>query len=499
VAGRAADNFLFYSLGWAGGTVAKFENNVVVVGGGSAGLIAALIAATVNARVTLVEKGDMGGDCLNTGCVPSKTLIRSAKMAQYQRVGERFGLARVVPQVDFPRVMGRVQEVIASIAPKDSMARYRELGVNCIAGEGRLLDSHHVAVGEDVVSARSIVLATGASPFVPPIPGLAEANPLTSDNLWALQELPGHLLIMGGGPIGCELAQSFARLGAKVTLIDMEDRLLPREDPDVSSFAARTFSAEGIDVRLSHRAVRVVPGSSGSGALEAETAAGTTSLGFDRILVAVGRRAHTDGLGLEGLGIGVNPNGTVDVDAYLRTSVANVFACGDVVGPYQFTHMAAHQAWYAAVNALFGRFWKFRVNYSVVPWVTFTDPEIARVGLSEADAKAQDIRVEVVRFDLGESDRALADGAAEGWVKVLTQPGTDRILGVSIVGPHAGELLAEYVLAMTHGLGLKKIMATIHVYPTLAEANKFAAGVWRRQHAPEKLLRWVGGLHRLLR
>ena len=482
-----------------GGTVARYDNNLVVIGGGSAGLIAALIAATVRARVTLIEKGAMGGDCLNTGCVPSKTFIRSAKVAQYQRAGAEFGLRSVVPEVDFGRVMQRVQEVIASIAPKDSMARYRELGVDCIAGEARLLDEHHVAVGDTVVSTRNIVLATGASPFVPPIDGLADAQPLTSDTLWGLTELPQRLLVMGGGPIGCELAQSFARLGSQVTLIDMEDRLLPREDGDVSEFVRGAFAEQGIDVRLSHRAVRVLPRTAGAGVLQAEMATGTVDIDFDRILVAVGRRAHTQGLGLQELGIDTNADGTVQVDDYLRTARKNIFACGDVVGPYQFTHMASHQAWYASVNALFGRFKKFRVNYSVVPWVTYTDPEIARVGLSEADALERGIAVEVVRFDLAESDRALADGTAKGWVKVLTKPGKDRILGVSIVGPHAGELLAEFVLAMTHGLGLKKIMATIHVYPTLAEANKFAASAWRREHAPQALLAWVGGLHRMLR
>ena len=479
--------------------MARFDNNLVVIGGGSAGLIAALIGATLRARVTLIEKAEMGGDCLNTGCVPSKTLIRSAKVAHYQRSGARFGLSNLAPQVDFPRVMQRVQEVIATIEPKDSMARYRDLGVNCIAGEACLLDGHHVAVGDQRISTRNIVLATGAMPAVPPLPGLAQADALTSESLWSLTELPERLLVLGGGPIGCELAQSFARLGSAVTLVDMEDRLLPREDADVSGFMQSALAAEGIDVRLGHRAERVEPVANGAGVLHAQVLGESVGIGFDRILVAAGRRAHTDGLGLEQLGIATNPDGTVVVDRYLRTACKSVYACGDVVGPYQFTHMASHQAWYAAVNALFGRFRKFPVNYSVVPWTTFTDPEVARVGLSEAEARAQGVAFEVVRFELSESARALADGTAQGWVKVLTKPGTDRILGVSIVGPHAGEMLAEYVLAMTHSLGLKKIMDTIHVYPTLAEANKFAASAWRRDHAPQGLLRWVGRLHALLR
>jgi len=479
--------------------MAKYENNLVVIGGGSAGLIAALIAATVRARVTLVEKGDMGGDCLNTGCVPSKTLIRSAKIAHYQRTAASYGLSSGPVQVDFPAVMQRVAEVIARIAPKDSMQRYRELGVDCIAGSATLVDANHVAVGDRILSTRSIVLATGATPFVPPVPGLDGVQPLTSDNLWQLGSLPERLLVMGAGPIGCELAQSFARLGTKVTLIDMESRLLPREDADVSEFMTETFRAEGIDVRLGHRAERVVPSAGGAGVLYAATTGGEVGIDFDRVLVAVGRRAYTQGLGLDQLGILTNRDGTLVVDRYLRTACRNVYACGDVVGPYQFTHIASHQAWFAAVNALFGRFRRFKVNYSVVPWATYTDPEVARVGLSEADALAQGIAVEVVRYDLDDLDRALADGSARGWVKVLTRPGSETILGVCIVGPHAGELIAEYVLAMTHGIGLKQIMATIHIYPTLAEANKFAASAWRRAHAPEKLLDWLGKLHGWLR
>jgi len=474
--------------------MSRFDNNLAVIGAGSAGLIAALIAATVRAKVTLVEKGAMGGDCLNTGCVPSKTLIRSAKIAHEMRTADRYGIGGVEPEVQFPAVMERVQAAIRTIEPKDSMARYRELGVDCIAGEAVLEDAHHVRVGERVISTRSVVVATGARPFVPPIPGLREAGPLTSDNLWALRELPPRLLVMGGGPIGCELAQAFQRLGSRVTLIDMESRLLPREDPEVGEFMAEVLREEGVDVRLNHRATQV-----GNKVLNADIPEGTVELDFDEILVAVGRRAFAEELGLEALGVTFDGDGTIAVDDYLRTGCANVFACGDVVGPYQFTHMASHQAWYASVNALFGRFKKFKVNYSVVPWCTFSDPEIARVGLSETDARAQGIPVEVVRYDLDDLDRGIADGSTRGWVKVLVKPGSDRILGACIVGPAAGELIGEFVSAMTHGLGLKKIMGTIHIYPTLLEANKFAASTWRRAHAPEGLLRAVGVLHRWLR
>ncbi|MEZ5559265.1 MAG: mercuric reductase [Pseudomonadales bacterium] len=482
--------------------MARYDNNLTVIGGGSAGLIAALIAATVRARVTLIERARMGGDCLNTGCVPSKTLIRSARVAHTLRSADRYGMQAVTPKVDFERVMNRVRGAIATIEPKDSMERYRSLGVDCIAGEARLIDPHHVAVGDRVVSSRSIVLATGAEPLVPPIPGLADVAPLTSDNLWDLATLPGRLLVMGGGPIGCELAQSFARLGASVTLIDMAPRLLPREDADVSAHLADVFRAEGIDVRLGHRAVRVAPDSEngpGAGTLHAETPEGSVSFAFDRILVAVGRRPNTAGLGLEALGIATEASGAVRVDRYLRTSCPGVYACGDLVGPYQFTHMASHQAWYAAVNALFGRFRRFAVDYRVVPWATYTDPEVARVGLSEDAARDQNIDYEVTTYFLEDLDRAVADGSASGWVKVLTPPGKDRILGATIVGAQAGELITEFIVAMTHGLGLKALLGTIHVYPTLSEAAKLTAGSWRRAHAPERVLRWVGHLQRWLR
>ena len=486
--------------------MARYDYNLIVIGGGSAGLIAALIGATVNARVALVERQKMGGDCLNTGCVPSKSLLRAARAAHEMRTADRFGIAGVNPEVDFEAVMARVQSVIATIEPKDSVERYTGLGVDCVTGDAVLEDGHHVRVatadGERRLSGRAIVLATGAAPFVPPIPGLREMEPLTSDTIWSLTSQPQRLLVMGGGPIGCELAQAFARLGSEVTLIDMADRLLPREDPETSELLATRFRAEGIDVRLGHKAVKVEAREGRGGVLTAligdDANAEEVSLPFDEILVAVGRAAR-GGAGLEAAGIVRNPDGTIQVDAHLRTSLPSVYACGDAAGPYQFTHMASHQAWYAAVNGLIGRFRKFKVNYAVVPWATFTDPEVARVGLSEADAETQGIEVEVIRYGLDDLDRALAEGETEGWVKVLVKPGSDRILGAQIVGGEAGELIGEFVLAMTHGLGLKKIMSTIHIYPTRMEAVKFSASTWRKEHAPQGLLRWAGRLLNLLR
>ena len=480
--------------------MARYDNNLVVIGGGSAGLIAAYIAATVKARVTLIEQGAMGGDCLNTGCVPSKALIRAAAVAQQFRDADRYGIGAVEPSVDFRRVMAHVRGAVDTIAPKDSMERYRSLGVNCIAGRAELLDPHHVAVDGRTVSTRSIVLATGAGPLVPPIPGLDAVAPLTSDSLWSLETLPARLLVMGGGPIGCELAQAFARLGSRVTLIDMGPRLLPREDADVSAHVAGVLEREGVDVRLGHEAARFAAGpAQGGGTLTARVDGGSVDIEFDRVLVAVGRRPNTEGFGLERLGIRTAANGAVEVDRYLRTACRNVFACGDVVGPYQFTHMASHQAWFAAVNALFGRFRKFAVNYDVVPWATFTDPEVARVGLSEDEARSQGLDVEVTTYPLEDLDRAVAEGDTGGWIKLITPPGKDRILGATVVAPHAGELVGEFVLAMTHGLGLKRLMSTIHIYPTRSEAAKLAAGAWRRKHVPERLLGWVGRLHDLLR
>lgn len=478
---------------------ARFDRNVVVIGAGSAGLVAAYVAAAVRARVTLVEAHRMGGDCLNTGCVPSKALIRTARLLAQAKRAHEFGLRRMTAEFDFGEVMERVQRVVTTIEPHDSVERYTALGVECLAGEAKLVSPWEVEVrradGAPLrMSTRAVIIAAGARPFVPPIPGLDRIPVLTSDNLWALRELPRRLVVLGGGPIGSELAQAFARLGAKVTQLERLPRLLAREDPEVSQALAQRFRDEGVEVLLGCTANAVVT-EGGAQTLVCENASGEVRIPFDRLLCAVGRAPSTEGLGLEALGIPVTKSGTIEVNEYLRTRYPNIYACGDVAGPYQFTHTASHQAWYAAVNALLGGFGKFRVDYSVIPWATFTDPEVARVGLNETEARERNVDYEVSVYDLGELDRAIAEGEAHGFVKVLTVPKSDRILGATIVGGHAGELIGEFISAMKRRIGLNKILGTIHVYPTFSEANKYVAGVWKRAHAPQSLLRGMEHLH----
>jgi pyruvate/2-oxoglutarate dehydrogenase complex dihydrolipoamide dehydrogenase (E3) component/uncharacterized membrane protein YdjX (TVP38/TMEM64 family) len=478
---------------------ANFDRNLVVIGAGAGGLVTSYIAAAVKAKVTLVEAHKMGGDCLNYGCVPSKALIRSAKLAQQLRTADALGLTGVQGSVDFAAVMARIHRVIADIEPHDSIARYTALGVEVLEGHARILSPWQVEVrladgSTQTLSTRSIVIATGARPAVPAIPGLEEVGYLTSDTLWGLTALPQRLLVLGGGPIGCELAQAFARLGAQVTQVEMAPRLMGREDAEVSALVEASLRKDGVHVLTGHQAVRA-EAVGGEKRLIVQQAGREVVLPFDALLCAVGRVPRVSGFGLEELGIPITAKGCIETTPHLQTIYPNIFAVGDVAGPYQFTHTAAHQAWYAAVNALFGRFKRFKADYTVIPWVTFTDPEVARVGLSEAEAKAQGIAVEVTTYGLDDLDRAIVDGSAHGFVKVLTVPGKDRILGVTIAGEHAGELLAEFVLAMKHGLGLNKILGTIHAYPTWVEANKYAAGQWKRAHAPEGVLRWLGRFH----
>ena len=474
-----------------------FERNLVVIGGGSAGLVTAYIAAAVKAKVTLVEKHHMGGDCLHTGCVPSKALIRSAKFLSHVRRAKEFGIRSAEVDFDFAEVMERVQRVIQTIEPHDSVERYTELGVDVVEGTARIVSPWEVEITRDDgstqrLTTRSIVIAAGARPFVPPIPGIDEVEVLTSDNVWNLRQRPERLVVLGGGPIGSELTQTFARLGSQVTQVEMAPRILLREDPEVSELVTQRFRAEGVAVLLDHKAERVeVVG--GEKQLVASYQGREVRVPFDALLVAVGRVANLKGYGLEELG--VTTARTVEVNGFLQTNFPNIYAAGDVAGPYQFTHTAAHQAWYAAVNALFDPFKKFRADYRVIPWATFVEPEVARVGLNELEAREKNVPHEVTTYGIDDLDRAIADGEAHGFVKVLTVPGKDRILGVTIVGEHAGDLLSEWVLAMKHGIGLNKILGTIHIYPTLAEANKYAAGNWKRAHAPQALLAWVARFH----
>jgi len=472
----------------------KFDRNLIVLGAGSAGLVTAYIAAAVKARVSLIEKNRMGGDCLYTGCVPSKALIRSAKFLAHGRRAKEFGFKSADIEFDFADVMQRVQRVIKTIEPHDSIERYSELGVECITGEARITSPWTVEVNGKTLTTRNIVIAAGARPFVPPIPGIEDITYYTSDTIWELRKLPERLVVLGGGPIGCELTQCFARFGSHVSQIEMLPRILIREDPEISEMVMQRFNEEGVSVLTDHKARKFLI-ENGEKILVCEHQGKDVRIPFDELLVAVGRVANTSGYGLEDLDIPITSTKTIETNEFLQTSYPNIFACGDVAGPFQFTHTAAHQAWYAAVNSLFGDFKKFKVDYSVIPWATFTDPEVAHVGINEIEANERNIPYEVTTYEIDDLDRAIADEEAHGLIKVLTVPGKDKILGVTIVGEHAGDLIAEYVSAMRNNIGLNKILGTIHIYPTLAEANKYVAGNWKRAHAPERLLKWVEKFH----
>ncbi len=476
----------------------KFDYNMVVIGAGSAGLVTSFIGAAVKAKVALIEKHKMGGDCLNTGCVPSKALIRSAKMISYTNRAKEFGFKSGQLDYNFSDVMQRVKNIIQKVESHDSIERYTDLGVEVIQGEAKITSPFSVAVNGRELTTRNIVVATGARPFIPPIAGLDKIEYLTSDNVWELKSLPRRLVVLGGGPIGSEMTQTFARLGSQVTQIEMMPRIMIREDADISALVQKKFEAEGVHVLTGHQAkeVRVEDDRK---FLICKNESGSVEIEFDEILVAVGRAANAKGFGLEELGVMLRSNGTIETNGLLQTNFPNIYCSGDVAGPYQFTHTAAHQSWYASVNALFGQFKRFTVDYRVIPWATFTDPEVARVGLNIQEADEQGIPYEVSEYGIDDLDRAIADSEAHGLVRVLTKPGKDKILGVTIVGAHAGDLIAEYVLAMKHNLGLNKIMGTIHIYPTLAEANKYVAGKWKQANAPQKLLEWVGKYHAWMR
>ena len=475
----------------------RFDRNLVVIGAGAAGLVASYVAAAAKARVTLVESGAMGGDCLNTGCVPSKALLHVARKVHAMRHAAALGIASAPPVVDFAAVMRHVREVVAEVAPHDSVERYTTLGVEVLRGRARITSPWTVQIeGEEgtvELSTRSIVVAAGARPLVPPIPGLDQVGYLSSDTVWGLRELPRRLLVLGGGPIGCELAQAFARLGSQVTLMEMQPRILVREDVEVAAQVEAALRADGVELLAGHKALQARV-EAGERRMLAQGPGGDVEVVFDTLLCALGRAARTQGYGLQELGVELRANGTVQAGATLRTNIPSIYVCGDVTGPLQFTHVAAHQAWTASVNALLDGWWSLKSDLSVIPWTTFTDPEVARVGLSESEARARGIAFEVTRYDIAELDRAIAEGATAGFVKVLTPPGKDRILGATIVGAHAGELLAEFVLAMRRGLGLGAILGTVHAYPTWSEAARATAGAWKRGHVSPRLLRWSEGL-----
>lgn len=469
-----------------------FDYNLVVIGAGSAGLVTSYIAAAVKAGVALVEKEKMGGDCLNTGCVPSKALLRSAKMLSYAKRAKEFGFEHTHVDFQFKTVMDRVEKIIKKIAPHDSVERYTQLGVDCISGEAQILSPYEIEVNGKIITTRSIVVATGAKPRVPGIPGLDQVPYYTSDTIWALRDLPRKLVVLGGGPIGCELSQAFTRLGAEVTLVGRAPRIMGREDKDVADFILETFTREGIQVLTSHSVKEIRVDNEQNTLICTRNSDGhEVAIQFDAVLLAVGRVANTKGFGLEQLGVALNPNGTIKTNGWLQTTIPNIYAAGDVAGPYQFTHVASHQAWYAAVNALFGAFKKFTADYRVIPWCTFTDPEVARVGMNETDCLDAGIAYEMTRYGIDDLDRAIADSEARGGVKVLTVPKKDKILGVTIVGAHAGDLIHEFILAMKYNIGLNKILGTIHIYPTLAESGKFAAGTWKKARVPKTAIQFV--------
>lgn len=472
----------------------QFDRNLIVIGAGAAGLVTSYIAAVTRAKVTLIEGHKMGGDCLNYGCVPSKALIRSAAFLKQAQKSPSLGMKQTNVDYHFSDVMARVNRVVKTVEPHDSVARYTKLGVEVLEGQARITSPWTVEVNGKTLSTRSIVIATGASPAIPRIPGIEAVRYLTSDTIWSLTERPERLVVLGGGPIGCELSQAFARLGCQVTQVEMGD-VMQREDADAAALVKAALQDDGVQILTQTKAVRCETEADMQRLIVCDQDGKEASLPFDALLCAVGRVPRTEGFGLEELGIPLSSGRTIENNAWLQTIYPNIYTCGDVAGPFQFTHTAAHQAWYAAVNALFGDFKRFKVDYSVIPWTTFTDPEVARVGLSEKEAKTRGIACEVTRYGLNDLDRAIADEAAHGFVKVLTVPGKDRILGVTIVGEHASDLLAEFVLAMRHGLGLNKILGTIHTYPTWSEANKYAAGEWKRAHAPQLLLKWVEKFH----
>ncbi len=475
----------------------KFDYNMVAIGAGAAGLVTSYIGAMTRAKVALIEKHKMGGDCLNTGCVPSKALIKTAKVIHQAKNAKDYGIDEIMVSYTFSTVMDRVKDVIKKIEPHDSIDRYSKLGVNCYTSHAKIVSPWEIEIDGEVITTKNITIATGAKPFIPNIKGIREASIITSDTLWSLQELPNTLVVLGAGPIGIELAQAFSRLGSEVTIVEIAERILIKEDLEVSNIIEQSLKKEGIKILTNHKAIQFIK--NGSESLVTSNNGKEFSIDFDKALIAVGRKANTEGLGLNELGVILNDNGSVKTNEYLQTNFPNIFACGDVAGNFQLTHTAAHEAWYCAVNGLFGNFKKFKVDYSVIPWATYCDPEVATVGKNEISCQKEDIPYEVTRYGIDDLDRAIADSEAKGFVKVLTSPDSDKILGATIVAQNASEILIEFISAMKNGHGLNKILSTIHPYPTMGEANKYTAGEWKKSKKPEKLLKFVEKYHSWIR
>ena len=463
--------------------------DLIVIGGGSGGLVCAAGGAGLGAKVALIEKKKLGGDCLNTGCVPSKALLRSAHIIHDFKKAKTYGIKESHIQFDFSDIMARVKAIQKAIEPHDSPERFHSLGVDVKFGAYTFKNPHELTNGEETLYGKRIVIATGSSPFVPPIPGCEEKKCLTSDSLWHLTTLPKRLVVIGGGPIGSEVAQAFARFGSQVTLIDMAHGILPREDLDLKNFVQKAFLEEGIQFRFNAQ-LKKVHHSSSSHTVTFEYQGKEETLECDGIFVSVGRKPNVGGLELDKVGIATHKGGIV-INLYCQTTLPHVYACGDVAGPYQFTHFADYQARLILRNALFPG--KTKADYRVVPWCTYTDPELARVGLSQTEAQQKNIPHDVFTYDLSDLDRAVCDSQGQGMVKVLTQKGKDQILGAAIVGFHAGDLLQEFVFAMKHNLGLKSISQTIHPYPTMSEATRRVSDLWMKSKLTptlSKLFKW---------
>ncbi len=467
--------------------------DLCVIGGGSGGLVAAAGAAKLGAKVVLVEKRALGGDCLWTGCVPSKALLQSAKVAQMQRDAASFGIPPCSPAINLPDVMEHVTDVIRSIQPHDSPERFRELGVEVIFGAGRFLDAQRFEVDGRVLRATNFLLATGARPAIPPIPGLDQVPYLTHETLFSLREPVPSLIVIGGGPIGVEMAQAMHRLGSQVDLVNSQPQILPREDTELAATVFRHLAREGMRLHLGAKAVRV-DGEAGDLRLTITVDGQEQVLRASHLLVATGRQPSIEGLDLEAAGVALE-NGHVQTDGRLRTTAPHIYACGDVTSPYQFTHVAEHQAAIVLQNALFHLPAKARSRN--IPWCTFCDPELARVGLSEKEAQEQQLKHQVYTLPHHDIDRAQTDGETQGMTKIITDE-HGKLLGAAIVGAHAGELIHEFVLALDLGLSASELSRPMHIYPTLSQGNRRVAELRRNAALTPLRKRWLQrlfGLH----